>query len=70
MNIHKLKHNPKKLKKLNNNQLMELFQLSNQELKSIMENASKEELENFENQEVNSWESFIEEVSELLDSRE
>lgn len=65
MNIHKLKQNPKKLKKLKTQELMELFHMTNDELKVLLEKKNGK-LDN----EVSSWEKFIDEISNTLDNRE
>lgn len=65
MNIHKLKQNPKKLKKLKTTELTELFQLTNEELKLIVEKKN-----GVLDTEVDSWEKFIDEISDTLDSRD
>ena len=69
MNIHKLKNNPKKLKKLKTDELLELFHLSNSELTTIMETVSPEELKSHSNEDVKSWEKFVDNISETLDTR-
>jgi len=69
MNIHKLKNNPKKLKKLKTEELLEVFHLSNSELTTIMEKVSPEELKSHSNEDVKSWEKFVDNISETLDTR-
>jgi hypothetical protein len=67
MNIQKLKQNPKKIKKLKTQELLELFHLTNEELKIIVEN--EVDSPTYE-KDVESWEKFLEEVSDMIDSRE
>ena len=69
MNIKKLKQNPKKLKKMDVSKLLEVFYLSNEEIKRISEQVDKAEQEAFKNDELNSWENFIETVSEIIDQK-
>lgn len=67
MNIQKLKQNPKKIKKLKMDELLELFKLTTDELKVITEQFEKDEISE---KDYNSWEQFLEEVSDTIDSRE
>lgn len=68
MNIKKLKQNPKKLKKLKTDELLEVFKLTQNELQTIIENMQQEKI--YITEDIISWEKFLDEVSETLDSRE
>ena len=70
MNIKKLKGNPKKLKKLSTEDLMELFHMTNNEIKILSEKVNQEDLEDFTNDEINSWENFLEQIEDILETRE
>lgn len=70
MNVKKLKGNPKKLKKLSTEDLMELFHMTNNEIKLLSEKVSQEDLEDFADNGINSLEHFLEEIENILDSRE
>jgi hypothetical protein len=70
MNAKKLKGNPKKLKKLSTEDLMELFHMTNAEIKLLSEKVEQEDLEDFSNNEINSLENFLEQIEDILDTRE
>ena len=70
MNIKKLKGNPKKLKKLSTEDLMELFHMTNTEIKVLSEKVEQDDLEEYSDKEINSWENFLNEIEDILETRE